>query len=220
MSTVPTYLGNVPSCAAFDPTRHRLRIQSLHSRTDSRTGANSSFRSSNQNRSRSLSVHHSSPQPRIHIPLLSFLAKLLSLELDDPVIRLIAQAAPPDAESTLFPGNSVTSLTPDELRVSSLSSVSDSDAATDATTDSESEFPSEFDEDLSRSPHGLRKLLSPSADPSGAAISSLRAGMANSRNNPIEFVVPGIRGLIGLWRAMGEVYARSGQAWKEVWWGP
>lgn len=68
--------------------------------------------------------------------------------------------------------------------------------------------------------HGFAKLLSSANDPSGAALRSLRAGLAMA-SLPSELVasVPGARGLAGLWRAVGEVYARGGQAWREVWVG-
>lgn len=48
-------------------------------------------------------ANHSSftPRPRIRIPLLSFFASLLSIDLDDPALRLLDQSSP---DSVLFPG--------------------------------------------------------------------------------------------------------------------
>ncbi|KZT73725.1 hypothetical protein DAEQUDRAFT_735075 [Daedalea quercina L-15889] len=144
------------------------------------------------------------PQPRIRIPLLSFFAALLSLDLDDPALRLLTQAAPPDGQSILFPGHSARCIASSEPCFP-LPDDSETDPAKH----------SELRPDPPPGTYGLHKLLSSTAEPAGAAFRSLRAGFAI----PIEVDVPGVTSLAGLFRAVGEVYQRSGQAWKEVWVG-
>ena len=70
--------------------------------------------------------------------------------------------------------------------------------------------------------HGLPKLLLTSlSDPSKSALRSLRAGLAVCIPSAPEasLDILGVSGLVGLWRVVGEVCAKSSQAWKEVWGG-
>jgi len=207
---------------------HRTRLTPLRTRTLSqRTTTSASLGSARRVRSPSIPARPSSPQPRIRIPLLSFFAAIFALDLDDPALRLLTQAAPSDAESLLFPGHTAAGLrqsfTEHEHQTDPSSSDSNvgSDYDSDSTTDSG--IDTHTHEDLRPDPspdiHGLQKLLSSTHDPSGAALRSLRAGLAVSKSMPADFGLPGMRGLVGLWRAVGNVYARSGQAWREVWVG-
>lgn len=191
--------------------RRRLAPLRTRTRTSSQSLTSNSLASSRPTRARSSSTRarapSPSPQPRIRIPFLSFFAGLLALDLDDPALRLLTQSAPADADSILFPGHSATRLLQslDGDRYTPPSSLSSPDS----------------DEETKSVPvHGFAKLLSSANDPSGAALRSLRAGLAMA-SLPSELVasVPGARGLAGLWRAVGEVYARGGQAWREVWVG-
>ena len=172
---------------ALDDARRRLSLGPLRSRTHSLSSGGLSPNST------------VTPQPRIRIPLLSFFAALFSLDLDDPALRLLTQAAPPDGQSILFPGHSG----------SSLAAVSDP-----ASPSSEKPNPqrSELVPDLPPGTHGLQRLLSSTTEPAGVALRSLRAGLSI----PLEIDMPGVTGLASLFRAVGEVYHRSGQAWREV----
>ena len=80
---------------------HIARLQPSRLRTQSSISTNSSLGSACPPHS-SLSI---SPQPRVQIPFLSFFAALLSLDSDDPVLRLLTQATPPDDDAILFPGH-------------------------------------------------------------------------------------------------------------------
>ena len=172
---------------ALDDARRRLSLGPLRSRTNSRSSGSLSSSST------------MAPQPRIRIPLLSFFAALLSLDLDDPALRLLTQAAPPDGQSILFPGHTG----------SSLSAASDPASPSSEKPNSQR---SELVPDLPPGTHGLQRLLSATTEPAGVALRSLRAGLAI----PLEIDVPGMTGLASLFRAVGEVYHRSGQAWREV----
>lgn len=175
---------------ALDEARHRLSLGPLRSRANSRSrGCLGSGRPP-------------APQPRIRIPLLSFFAALLSLDLDDPALRLLTQASPPDGQSILFPGHSGSSLSASSEPASHLSE----------------EKPIrrlELMPDLPSGAYGLQRLLSSTAEPAGAALRSLRAGLAI----PLDINMPGVTGLSSLLRAAGEVYHGSGQAWRDVWAG-
>ncbi|OBZ71494.1 hypothetical protein A0H81_08426 [Grifola frondosa] len=202
-----------------------LARQSRHTR---RLSAPRSDRSParQQSRSRTLSrttsippfarcpVSQATPHPRIHLPLLSFFATLFSLELGDPALRLLTRSGAADAEALLFPGQRFLVQEPGPSRRSSLDTASDTD--TDGTAlDSEVAVESDADDEP---PHGLQKLfLSSFSDPSAAALRSLRGGLAVRLpvSAGLDFGVPSPRKLYGLWRAVGEVCARSSQAWRE-----
>lgn len=185
--TFPLGASSTHARVALDDARRRLSLGPLRSRTNSRSSGSLSSSST------------VAPQPRIRIPLLSFFAALLSLDLDDPALRLLTQAAPPDGQSILFPGHSG----------SSLSAASDPASPSSEKPNSQR---SELGPDLPPGTHGLQRLLSSTTEPAGAALRSLRAGLAI----PLEIDVPGVTGLASLFRAVGEVYHRSGQAWREV----
>ncbi|CCM03494.1 uncharacterized protein FIBRA_05628 [Fibroporia radiculosa] len=199
----------------------RPRLTPLRTRALSRS-TNASLGSL---RSSSVSLHDvvrpASPQPRIRLPLLTFFASLFSLDLDDPALRLLTQSSSTDEDSVLFPGHIATSLSLPAsgcmVQFPSHSFQSESDLS-DMNEDSDIDVATKYMNipDPCADVHGLERLLSTTTDPSGAALRSLRAGLALPRGIPIEF---GVSSIAGFWRAMGEVYTRSGQAWREVWEG-
>lgn len=157
------------------------------------------------------------PHPRIHVPLLSFFASLLSLDLEDPALRLLTNAESGDAEAVLFPGQSSARLLAQvtEQPTGRRSFESDSDTETESTTTSELP-PYESTEEI----HGLPKMLLASiSDQSAVALRSLRAGFAVRL--PVTaselLPLPHATEIIGLWRVFGEVCSRGNQAWKEAW---
>lgn len=163
------------------------------------------------------SARRASPHPRIHIPLLAFFSSLLAVDQDSPALHLLTHSDPGDAESVLFPGHTTAQL----LSRSTLSDRTGDQGGGDegdTSTDPDASTRADGDEE-----HGLPKLLLASfADPSKAALRSLRAGLAVCIPTPPEapLDILGMSGLVGLFRVVGEVYAKSSQAWKEVWGGP
>ncbi|KAI0699275.1 hypothetical protein C8T65DRAFT_659724 [Cerioporus squamosus] len=163
----------------------------------------------------STSARQPAPHPRVHIPLLSFFSSLLSIDMDDPALRLLTHTDPGEPESILFPGHTTAQLLSSEdaerpARVSE----SESDTDTDADAESSSSHPSQ------EHPHGLPKLLLASiSDQSTVALRSLRAGLAVYIPHAPDVALPLLRPaeLFGLWRVVGEVCTRSSQAWREVW---
>lgn len=152
------------------------------------------------------------PSPRIHIPLLSFFSSLLSIDLDDPALRLLTHADPNEAESILFPGHTTSQLLGREE-----TSEVESHVQSETETESGEGRPGSNEE-----PHGLPKLLLASlSDQSTVALRSLRSGLVVylTRSPDVALPIPRPTELSGLWRLVGEVYAKSSQAWKEVWGG-
>lgn len=146
----------------------------------------------------SLSAHSSdryTPHPRTKVPLLSFFASILSLDLDDPALRLLQHSAP---DSVLFPGQP--GLLHNE-RVPS-STAHRSDAFEDESASSE------LDE-----PHGVLRLLS-----EDSATKSVREGLATIYDSPLPnpFMLPGWSSLTSLYRFVGDVWTNGGQAWREL----
>ncbi|KAF7798443.1 hypothetical protein EIP86_009664 [Pleurotus ostreatoroseus] len=142
----------------------------------------------------SLSSHPSvvqTPHPRMHIPLLSFFASLLSLNLDDPGLRLLTNSSP---DSVLFPGQS--------------NLLSDG-ASWSSTAEEETKQPS---------PHGLLRLQL-SEDGSRPPNTVLKDGLAVScdpDNVPNPFTLPGLSTLAGLYCIVGGVWSSGEKAWREV----
>ncbi|KAI0712122.1 hypothetical protein C8Q76DRAFT_768859 [Earliella scabrosa] len=167
------------------------------------------------------STRRPAPNPRIHIPLLSFFASLLSVDLDDPALRLLTHADPGEADSVLFPG-----LTTSQLLAAARDESSDAGRQHDTEGDAESEssLESNVDSPDDESQHGLPKMLLASiSDQSAVALRSLREGLAvyvpHSPEVALPIPIPAPSELLGLWRVVGEVCVRGGQAWREVWAG-
>ncbi|KZT09107.1 uncharacterized protein LAESUDRAFT_810760 [Laetiporus sulphureus 93-53] len=152
-------------------------------------------------------------QPRVRIPLLSLVSKLFALDLDEPALRLLTHVPPhaEDAESVLFPGHKV------ELAPAS-PTISEASLSTDSSSPDDTERDLELTPDLPPTLHGTHKLLLSAKED---ATRALRAGLAISMDLPgLDFGVGygyGFGPIAGLWRAVGEVCVRSGQAWREVW---
>ena len=162
------------------------------------------------------SARRASPHPRIHIPLLTFFSSMLSVDLDSPALHLLTHSDPGDAESVLFPGLTTAQL---ESRAMPATRESEQDSSSEDEKDADADMTTAADEE---EVHGLPKLLLASfSDPSKSALRSLRAGLAVCIPSAPEasLDILGVSGLVGLWRVVGEVCAKSSQAWKEVWGG-
>ena len=159
------------------------------------------------------------PHPRLHIPLLSFFASMLSIDLDDPALRLLTNADSGDCEAILFPGHTTEQL---------LSRCGDEVGGRDEQEDSDED--GDGDEGRGRKeageceqPHGLPRLLLASiSDQSTVALRSLRKGLAvYVPASPGALPIPGPTEILGICRAVGQVCVKGGQVWREVWWsGP
>ncbi|PIL22503.1 hypothetical protein GSI_15192 [Ganoderma sinense ZZ0214-1] len=163
------------------------------------------------------SARRASPHPRIHIPLLTFFSSMLSVDLDSPALHLLTHSDPGDAESVLFPGLTTAQLASRGMPATR-ESEQDGGSESESATDTDAAMSADGDE-----VHGLPKLLLSSlSDPSKSALRSLRAGLAVCIPSAPEasLDILGVSGLVGLWRVVGEVCAKSSQAWKEVWGGP
>lgn len=157
------------------------------------------------------------PHPRIHVPLLSFFASLLSLDLEDPALRLLTNAESGDAEAVLFPGQSSARLLAQVTEQPTGRRSFESDSDTEAESTPTGELPPY---DLKEKTHGLPKMLLASiSDQSTMALHSLRAGFAVRLPAAASelLLLPRATEIIGLWRVFGEVCSRGGQAWKEAW---
>lgn len=155
------------------------------------------------------------PHPRIHVPLLSFFASLLSLDLEDPALRLLTNAESGDAEAVLFPGQSSARL----LAQATEQSTGRRSFESDSDTETESIIGELPPYDIMET-HGLPKMLLASiSDQSAMALRSLRTGVAERLPTTASELLPLPRAteIIGLWRVLGEVCSRGNQAWKEAW---
>ena len=143
---------------------------------------------------------------------------MLGIDLDDPALRLLTHTDPGDAESVLFPGQSSTRLL-----------LLDEEEHSERRQSLDSEDGSESDVSLpdgtearreGADVHGLPKLLLAAiSDRSSIALGSLRAGLAVQVPTAPEALLPLPRmsDLLDIWRKVGQVCTRSGQAWKELW---
>lgn len=169
---------------------HRMRTQSNLS--SGSTWASLSTRASEQ-----------TPHPRIHIPLLSFIAYLFSLDLDDPALRLLTNST---SDSVLFPGHSglLDPLDPSEIDLS-------------GTSDDE-----EDSIEVARpvEEHGLLRLFSHS-DESRVSLRSLKEGLGVVCNPSFSVVsspisVPSFGSLFGLYHLFGDAWTKGGKALREL----
>ncbi|OJT13996.1 hypothetical protein TRAPUB_9480 [Trametes pubescens] len=157
------------------------------------------------------------PHPRINVPLLSFFASLLSLDLEDSALRLLTNAESGDAEAVLFPGQSSARLLAQVAEQPTDRRSSDSDSDTETESTATGELPPY---DLKEETHGLPKMLLASiSDQSTVALRSLRSGFAVRLPAAASELLPLPRAteLIELWRVFGQVCSRGSQAWKETW---
>ncbi|KAI0697906.1 hypothetical protein BC835DRAFT_1336798 [Cytidiella melzeri] len=99
--TQPLTSSSFPSTNDFIEQHYRVFLRSRAQSNISNLTANS----------RGTNRSAFTPQPRIHIPLLSFFASLLFLDLEDPALRLLSQSSP---DSILFPGQPTLLGSPDE----------------------------------------------------------------------------------------------------------
>ena len=131
---------------------------------------------------------------------------MLDVDLEDPAMRLLANADTSDGDAILFPGHTASRLLVWNEEDADENTDNNGGADEDEGTDSEQL-------------HGLAKLLLASiSDQSTVALRSVRDGLAvwipaSSASLPL----PGSSELSGLWRVVGEVYSKSGQAFREVW---
>ncbi|KAH8104777.1 hypothetical protein BXZ70DRAFT_615714 [Cristinia sonorae] len=183
---------------------HPLHTSDTRARTQSSTSAASSVASVFS--SFRLSAIQS-PQPRVHIPLLSFIASLFSLDLDDPALRLLTNSNS-TSESVLFPGHS--SLLDTQLDLDEPSSSSSGQDPDSESVDHESTH--------SHQPHGFLRLLVLS-DETRISIRALKDGLAVSCSNvrtpsPSPFSLPTLGGVYGLCRLIGDACWKGGKAWR------
>ncbi|KAI0822242.1 hypothetical protein BC628DRAFT_1390157 [Trametes gibbosa] len=207
----------IPLSSSYSPDVSRTRYYcAVRARQRSRT--RSRIRTTSISSLALSSTQQTPPHPRIHIPLLSFFSSLLSIDLDDPALRLLTNTGPGDADAILFPGQNSTRLLEEQEQPSRRQShESDSDTETEGADVGELSI----GELTETEAHGLPKLLLSSiSDHSATALRSLRAGLAVRRpaSTP-DFALPlsTAAELVGLWRVFGEVYSKGSQAWKEMW---
>ncbi|KAI8994121.1 hypothetical protein BD414DRAFT_274049 [Trametes punicea] len=203
------------------PSRHHGHGQSHHSppaqaRRRSRKG--SAIRTISVSSLSLSSIQQVAPHPRVHVPLLSFFSSLLSVDLDDPALRLLTHAEPEEAEAVLFPGHSSARL----LSLGEEQTDRQESYGIHSRSSTDSSLPTELPSDIrwGSDIHGLPKLLLAAiSDQSTVALRSLRAGLAVhiSHTSGFAFPLPSASELLGLWRAAGGMCYRSGQAWKELW---
>ena len=183
--------------------RSSLSGRQLNSLPNSVHQPQPSHRSRTQSSSSSHSPVRSSiytPQPRVRIPLLSFIASLLSVDLDDSALRLLTYSS---SDSVLFPGQG--NLLHSHQFTSSPSSAElaqDNSFHSDGTTEASQ-------------PHGLLRLLTLES-----SSKTVRDGLAVVYDAPLvlssPFSVPRLDSFSGLYRFVGNVCAKSGQAWREL----
>ncbi|KAK7681525.1 hypothetical protein QCA50_015257 [Cerrena zonata] len=150
---------------------------------------------------KSLSSYRSSdtPHPRIRIPLLSFFASWLGLDLDDPALRLLTTSS---SDSILFPGQS------------GLLGIENGDES--QTTVLRIDHPIEK-EDSSEddTPHGILRLFVLSNEPRNA-LKSIKNGLG-ILSSPVYSVpamlnVPNVGTFFGLSRFVGSLWRKGGDA--------
>lgn len=150
-----------------------------------------------------------SPQPRVQIPLLSFIASLFSLDLDDPALRLLTNSNS-TSESVLFPGHNTLLDSDSEQDEPSSSSSSGQNLNTEAE-DEETSHPE---------PHGFLRLLVIS-DESRLSIRALRDGLVVSCTTVLPsgispFSLPGFDSVLGVCRLVGDACFKGGKALREL----
>ena len=177
-----THLESLPNATYQPVLSHRVRTQSSSS---TRSAARSS---------------RYTPHPRVRVPLLSFVASLLSVDLDDSALRLLTHST---SDSVLFPGQS---------------GLLDSHESTSSVRDTDSPqavaFHADGTPEESR-PHGLLRLLT-----EDSSSKSVREGLAVVCDAPLAlaspFAIPTLSSISDLCRFVGDVWTNGGQAWREL----
>lgn len=136
------------------------------------------------------------PHPRIHIPLLSYIASLFSLDLDDPALRLLTNTT---TDSVLFPGHTTLIETDDS------ESNSTGDDPVGGTHIEQ---------------HTFLRLFS-LADETKVSLRSLREGLAVACNPsfavPVSpFSVPSFGSIFGFYHLVGDAWSKGGRALREL----
>ncbi|EKM51859.1 uncharacterized protein PHACADRAFT_212476 [Phanerochaete carnosa HHB-10118-sp] len=196
--TLPVREGGLLRRSSTSRTVLRHDSRAMHPRPTymrSRTQSNTSAHSSHASRY--------TPQPRIRVPLLSFVTSFFSLDLDDPALRLLTHSTP---ESILFPGQA--SLLHDASGPGSSAPLrgacpSEEDKAVSGPPSEEDEL------------HGLLRLLT-----DGSNSKSVRDGLAAVCESPLAlaaspFALPGWSSLTSLCLFVGDVWTNGGRAWRE-----
>lgn len=169
----------------------------------SRTQSNSSSLTTN---SRGTNSSTYTPHPRIHIPLLSFIASLLFLDLDDPALRLLNYSSP---DSILFPGQTNLLGSSNEDGSASIAVHTQPERFTGCGDDEELEELAEQ--------HGLLRLLTEGAQ---WPVKAIRDGLSVVcdpsiiPDNPLR--IPGLDAIQQFGRFVGGTLSRGGQAWREI----
>ncbi|KAL4251222.1 hypothetical protein ABKN59_006281 [Abortiporus biennis] len=139
------------------------------------------------------------PQPRARIPLLSFIASLFSLDLDDPALRLLENSTTSD--SVLFPGQ--------------LELLGYEGDATEST--SPSGAPEE--EDASKRPHGLLGAFM-LGDESRLSLRALKDGLAVVCNPTLGMApsisLPAFSSFLGIYHLAGDTFSKGSKAFSEL----
>lgn len=133
------------------------------------------------------------PHPRMRIPLLSFFASLLALDLDDPVLRLLTQ---PSSDSILFPGQ-------------------EGMLGSRELTQDPHDPDSTLDVDRGSEAHGMLRLLT-----ERSPTRLVKDGLAVVYNAPMAvpnpFSIPTLESLASLCRFVGDVCLHGQKAWREL----
>ncbi|CAL1712581.1 unnamed protein product [Somion occarium] len=173
-----------------------VRLDGTHQRT--RTQSNISFASLS---SFSSSPFGGPPHPRIRIPLLSFIASLFGLDLDDPALRLLTTSS---SDSVLFPGQGCLVGLQDSEKPQ-MSKCIRIDVVDDDTTEEK--------------PHGLLKLFILSDD-SRTTLQSLKSGLGAVASPiysiPETISVPTFSSFFGLSRLVGDLWSKGGEAVQQL----
>lgn len=166
---------SIPNAVHPPLPSHRLRTQSSSSGI-------SSARSSRH-----------TPHPRVRIPLLSFIASLICVDPDDPVLRLLTHST---SDSLLFPGqiNLLDSpesvLSPENPLANAFHTIGTTEAP---------------------QTHGLLRLLTVES-----SSKSVRDGLAVACDAQTPFSFPSLSSISNLCRFVGDAWVSGGQAWREL----
>ncbi|KAJ3490654.1 hypothetical protein NLI96_g1282 [Meripilus lineatus] len=198
-----------PTISNAFPTRF-IRTFDIRNQNQNRIRTQSNISTGSTWASLSTRASVQTPHPRIHIPLLSYIASLFALDLDDPALRLLTNST---SDSVLFPGQNSLLDSSDPSEDDSTETIDDDDADGSESTNDESTTSKE---------HGVLRLFA-FTDESKVALRSVREGLGvvcnPSFNGAIPaspFTLPSIGGVSGLYRLVGDVWAKGGQALRQL----